>query len=101
MDSHRVTELASGLASRINNLAVASLGADSRALLAQQDELAKQTLALIAQDLNADTADFQQAVVALQAATDAAEHAGQQLHRVGDAIKLTAKAISAVAKLLT
>lgn len=100
MDSHRVTELASGLASRINNLAVASLGADSRALLAQQDELANQTLALIARDLNADTESFQHAIAALQAATDAADHAGRQLQRVGDAIKLTAKAISAVAKLL-
>ncbi|QOZ83354.1 MULTISPECIES: hypothetical protein [Chromobacterium] len=100
MDSHRVTELASGLASRINNLAVASQGADSRTLLAQQDELANQTLALIARDLNADAEDFQRAIVALQAATDAADHAGQQLQRVGDTIKLTAKAISAVAKLL-
>ncbi|OQS33549.1 hypothetical protein [Chromobacterium haemolyticum] len=100
MDNHQVTELASGLASRINNLAVASLGADSRTLLAQQDELANQTLALIARDLNADTEDFQHAIAALQAATEAADHAGRQLQRVGDAIKLTAKAISAVAKLL-
>ncbi|KMN38217.1 MULTISPECIES: hypothetical protein [Chromobacterium] len=101
MDQHTAVELVGGLASRINNLAVASLGADSRTLLAQQDELANQTLALIARELNADTADFQTAIAALQAAIAAADQAAQQLQQVGRAIGLTAKAISAVAKLLT
>jgi len=68
MDSHDLAELTSGLASRVNNLAVLTTGDNSRALLGQQDELAKFAMAAIVKDLDAESTNYKDAIAALNAA---------------------------------
>lgn len=100
MDSHDICELVSGLASRVNNLAVASTGDISRTLLQQQDELSNLALAAIAKDLDATTKDFANSIAVLNQATAAADTAASNLQQVTNAINLIAKAISTVTNLL-
>ncbi len=100
MDNHQLVENAAGLASRVNNLAVLVTGPDSRTLLEQQDELTKLAMAAIVKDLNAERQAYQTALNDLQAAITYMEEASKKVADVAKVIKLVAKAIVSVSKLL-
>lgn len=100
MDSHDICELISGLASRANNLSVATTGQTSRMLLAQQDKLSNLALAAIAMDLDATTQQFADTVKVLKEATTAADAAAKQIQQVTQAIGTIATAITKASSLL-
>ena len=100
MDSHDLVEQTSGLASRVNNLAVQTTGADSRQLLEQQDNLTKLAMAAIVKDLDAGQADFQNAVNLLSNASAQVNTALQNASQVANAIQFVAQAINAVGKVV-
>ncbi|MGB5082406.1 MAG: hypothetical protein WBO23_16890 [Burkholderiales bacterium] len=100
MNSHELAELTTGLASRVNNLAVLTTGDACRELLAQQDELAKLAMAAIVKDLAAERANYQRAIAALTEASDFLGNADKKIANVAKAIELVAKAIGAVGKAL-
>ena len=100
MDSHSIAEMTSGLASRVNNLAILATGDQSRQLLAQQDELAKLAMAAIVKDLNSERADYKSAVAALEAAIQFVGKADKQISNIANAISLVAKALTEVGKVI-
>ncbi len=100
MDNHILAENTTGLASRVNNLAVFATGTDCRTLLAQQDELAKLAMAAIVKDLNAEQQEYKTALNDLHAAITYIGDASKKIADVAKAIGLVAKAIASVSKLL-
>lgn len=100
MSGHELSEKTTGLASRVNNLAVQTKGDDCRILLAQQDELAKLAMAAIVKDLNSERADYARALAALDAAIQYLGEADKKISNVAKAIELVAKAISQVGKVI-
>lgn len=103
--NHELAEKLSGLASRVNNLAVCHTDEDSRAFLALQDRLAQLTEAAIVEDLSSEDADYQEALKGINDAIDFIGEADSQIADVAKAIKLVSKAadladkaIKAVAK---
>lgn len=96
MNEHSIAEMTSGLASRVNNLAVATSGPDSRILMEQQDELAKLAMAAIVQDLDSIQAKYADAVKALTDATAKANTAIANIGKVQQAISTIATAIAKV-----
>lgn len=96
MDSHSIAAMTSGLASRANNLAVATTGPDSRNLMAQQDQLAKLAMQAIVQDLDSSQANYSAAVQALADATNQADAAMAKIGNVALAITSIANAIAKV-----
>lgn len=101
MDSHELAEKTTGLASRVNNLAVEATGDDSRTLLGQQDDLIKLAMAAIVRDLDAQQAPYKSALQALDIAIQKVGSAGKEIDRTAKAIKAVASAIKAVAKVVT
>jgi hypothetical protein len=100
MSDQAVTVLTAGLVSRVNDLAAAVSGDACQTLLQQQDQLSDLMLATIARDLDAQAQSFDQAVVALHAAIDAATAAQADLKKTTDAIDKIAKAIAQIGALL-
>ncbi len=100
MDSHDLAELTTGLASRVNNLAVLTTGDTCRKLLGQQDELAKLAMVAIVKDLDAESTAYEDAIAALNAATKILGDADKKIANVSKAIELVDKAISAAGKAL-
>ena len=100
MDSHDLVEMTTGLASRVNNLAVQTAGTASRTLMSQQDQLAKLAMAAIVQDLDAGQADYQNAVNLLSNAIAQVDTALQKTAEVTKAIDLIAQALASVSKVL-
>ncbi len=98
--NHELAEQISGLASRVNNLAVLHTGDDSRTFLQQQDQLAKLALAAIARDLDAQDNAYQAALQGVKAAIAYLGDANKQLADAAKGIKLVAKAITLVTKAL-
>jgi hypothetical protein len=98
--SHELSELTSGLSSRVNNLAVLESGNDCRVLLEQQDRLAKLTMAAIVKNLNEEQASYKEALIGLNDAIKYIGEADKKIDNVAKAIKLTAKAIGLVDKAL-
>ncbi len=98
--NHELAEEISGLASRVNNLAVLHTGDDSRTFLQQQDQLAKLALAAIARDLDAQNSAYQAALQGIRTATAYLGDANQQIADAAKGIKLVAKAITLVTKAL-
>lgn len=98
--SHELAEKTSGLASRVNNLAVYHTGEESRALLEQQDRLAKLALVAIVKELSDEHRDYKAAVKGLNEAIDFIGEADSQIQGVAKAIRLAAKAADLVEKAL-
>ncbi len=98
--NHELAAEISGLASRVNNLAVLHTGDDSRTFLQQQDQLAKLALAAIARDLNAQDSAYQAALQGIRTANAYLGDASKQLADAAKGIKLVAKAITLVTKAL-
>ena len=98
MDSHDLAELLTGLASRLNNLMIATTGDISRQCGDLQATLAGQAMAAISRDLDAATSQYAGAVSALQGATQAADAAAQQLQQTSNSIEFVAKAIQLAGK---
>lgn len=101
MDNHLLSEKVTGLASRVNNLAVATIGRDSRRLLELEDELAKLAMLAIKMDLNAESPLYQEAVEALELASNSVEAAIERIDEVAKAIESIAQGITTVRKILT
>lgn len=101
MDNHLLSEKVTGLASRVNNLAVATIGPDSRRLLELEDELAKLAMLAIKMDLNAESPLYQEAVEALELASNSVEAAIERIDQVAKAIESIAQGITTVRKILT
>jgi len=89
---HDLAELTTGLASRINNLAVLETGPNSRTLLELQDRLAELAMLAIVKDLNAERADYQACINGLNEAIDYIGNADKKIDDVPKAIQLTVKA---------
>lgn len=100
MDPHLIASMTSGLASRVNNLAVEATGQDSRNLMAQQDQLAKLAMAAIVQDLDNSISIYTDAVQSLADATSQADAALADITKVSQAIALIANAITKVSAVL-
>jgi hypothetical protein len=98
--AHELTEKLAGLASRVNDLAVATTGEPSRELLALQKRLTQQTLEAIAQALDAQDAAYKKAMGALDDAIDAIDEADEAIEGIARKIRIAAKAADAVEKLL-
>lgn len=98
--AHELAEKTTGLASRVNNLAVNHTGEDSRQLLQEQDRLAKLALAAIVQDLNDEQAEYKAALKGLNEAIDYIGEADKEIEGVAKAIRLVAKAADLVEKVL-
>lgn len=98
--SHELVERTAGLASRVNNLAVYHSGKASRLLLEQQDKLAKFALAAIVKELNEEHSDYKAALKGLDDAIKYIGAADRDIEGVSKAIKLTAKAVALVEKVL-
>lgn len=100
MGSHQLAEKTTGLASRVNNLAVGTTGPDSRRLREQEDELAKLSLVAITKDLNAEDPLYQEAVASIERANITVEQAEVKIDQVAQAIELVAQAITRVRAVL-
>ena len=94
--AHDLTEKTAGLASRVDNLVALETGDDSRALEALQERLEKRTLASIVANLHDSEKKYQDAVAALDNATDIIGEADHQIQNISKAIKLIAKAADLV-----
>jgi hypothetical protein len=92
MDNHGLAEKLSGLASRVNNLAVLHTGEDSRELLQEQTQLADLAKAAIIEDLNAEHDAYKAALSGLDAAINYIGDADHEIQDVAKAISLVAKA---------
>jgi hypothetical protein len=90
--NHQLAEKVSGLASRVNNLAVHHSGHESRTLLELQDQLAKVEMVAIVKDLHAEQADYQAAVQGLNEAIAFVGEATTRIENVARVIQLVAKA---------
>ncbi len=97
---HELAENLSGLASRVNNLAVLHTGNESRTLLEQQDQLTKLALAAIAKDLDAERPAYKAALQSVKDAIGFIGAADNRLDNVAQGIKLVAKAITLATKAL-
>jgi len=100
MDPHDLAEQTTGLASRVNNLAVQTTGQQSRQLMEQQDVLSKLAMVAIVKELDAGQADYQNAVALLTKAIDQVDTALQKASEVANAINLVAQVITAVSKVV-
>jgi hypothetical protein len=98
--SHELAEKLAGLASRVNDLAVDTTGDDSRTLLALQDQLSDMALAAIVTALDEETARYQKAVKALDAAIDEIGDETAAVEQVTRIIELTKKAADLAEALL-
>ena len=99
--SHDLAEKTTGLASRVNNLAVLQTGVDSRALLEQQDRLAKLALVAIVKDLDAEADEYKAAIKGLDEAIEFIGEAQRKIQDVAKAIRLVKKAADLVEKAIT
>jgi exonuclease VII small subunit len=100
LEQHNLAERTSGLASRINNLAVETSGKDSRALMVKQDELTKLAMLAIVKDLDASDQGYKEAVTSLEEAIQFIDTGNQAIQKVTDTINLVTKAINMVTKVL-
>ena len=100
MEQHNLAERTSGLASRINNLAVETSGKDSRALMVKQDELTKLAMLAIVKDLDASDQNYKDAVASLEETIQFIDTGNQAIQKVTDTINLVTKAVNMVAKVL-
>ena len=100
MSDHALAEGLAGLASRVDNLAHVTTGADSRTLEDQEDRLVKLTLVAIAVDMDATNAKYQDAVKRVQAAVDAIGDADRKIQNVAQVIAGVAKVLDVAEKLL-
>ncbi len=99
--SHDLAEKTTGLASRVNNLAVLQTGDNSRVLLEQQDRLAKLALVAIVKDLDAEADEYKAAVKGLDDAIAFIGEAEKDIQDIAKAIRLVKKAVDLVAKAVT
>lgn len=100
MSDHALAEGLAGLASRIDDLARATAGDDSRTLKEQEDRVAKLALVAIAQEMDATNAAYGNAVARVNAAIAEVGQADKRIEHVAQAIKLVATALDAAEKLL-
>jgi hypothetical protein len=100
MSDHALAEGLAGLASRVDNLAHLTAGAESRTLEDQEDRLAKLTLVAIAVNMDATNAKYRSAVKRVQAAIDAIGDADKKIQNVARVIARVAKALDVAEKLL-
>jgi len=98
--AHDLAELTSGLASRVNNLAVMETGNNCRTLLEQQDRLAKLAMLAIIKELSAERAEYQAAVKGLNEAIAYIGNADKKISEISKAIELLSKAADLVDKAL-
>ena len=61
MDSHDLAEQTAGLASRLNNLAILTSGAESEKFMELRDQLARFAMMAIENELDDEKADYQTA----------------------------------------
>jgi hypothetical protein len=97
---HDLAELTTGLASRVNNLAVLESGPNCRKLLEQQDRLTKLSMLAIVKDLNAEQANYKACIKCLNEAIDYIGNGDKKIANVAKAIQLTAKAADSVEKII-
>ncbi len=100
MDNHQLSERITGLASRVNNLAVNLTGDSSRQLLEQQNELIDLTQIAIVQDLDASAEKYKDALQKVENAIEFIGDESKKIENVSKAIKLVGSAIQAATKLL-
>jgi hypothetical protein len=97
---HDLAELTTGLASRVNNLAVLETGPNSRTLLELQDRLAELAMLAIVKDLNAEKTEYQACIKGLNDAIGYIGSADNKIDDVSKAIQLTAKAADLVEQVI-
>ncbi len=98
MDSHNLAEQSAGLASRLNDLAMLTSGAESEKLLKLRDQLSRFVMKAIETELDDEKAQYQSACNFL---TQAIAEAGLALTRDTDIPKVISeaeRAITAVGK---
>jgi hypothetical protein len=100
MSDHVLVERLAGLASRVDNLAHACVGEESRKLQEQQDRLAKLTLVAIARELDATNRKYKDAVASLTAAIEEIDEADERIENIARVVKLVSKALGAAESLL-
>ncbi|WP_434628352.1 hypothetical protein [Chromobacterium sp. CV08] len=93
MDNHALAEQLTGLASRMNDLMVATTGDESRSFSDLQNALSGQAMAAIARSLDQTTSQYADVVATLQAACSAADDAERQLAKTANSIEFVAKAL--------
>ncbi|AUH51680.1 hypothetical protein CXB49_13070 [Chromobacterium sp. ATCC 53434] len=98
MDNHDLAESLTGLASRMNDLMVATTGDDSRRFQDLQSELSGQAMAAIARSLDQTTSQYADAVATLQSACSAADDAERRLAQTANSIEFVAKALKLAAQ---
>ena len=98
MDSHDLAEQTAGLASRLNNLAILTSGAESEKFMELRDQIARFAMMAIENELDDEKADYQTASNIL---AQAIAEAGLALTLEADVSKVigqTEHAIAAVSK---
>ena len=100
MSDHALAEGLAGLASRVDGLSQLAEGGDRDALTAEADRLTKLLLVAIARDMDATSAQYQDAVNQVAAATGAIGAADQKIQKVADVIALVAKALDVAEKVV-
>jgi hypothetical protein len=98
MDAHDLAEQTAGLASRLNNLAVLTAGAESRKLLSLRDRLSTFTMKAIETPIDEQKADYQTASNFLAQAIAEAGLALTREAEVSEVAGHTEHAIAAVSK---
>lgn len=98
--SHDLAEQTTGLASRVNNLAVITMGPECQSLLELQDRLAKQVMVAIVKDLNEERADYQAAIKGLNDAIALIGEGNKRIENVAKVIKMATKAADLVDKVI-
>jgi hypothetical protein len=95
MLAHDLAEQTAGLASRLNDLAMLTSGAESEKLLEQRNQLSRFTMMAIETELDEERAEYQSACNFL---AQAIAEAGLALTRGAEASKVIAQAEQAIAE---
>lgn len=100
MPAHNLAEQAAGLASRVNELALLTGGAESQKLMGQRDRLAQLTMTVITSELDEEKAEYQSASNLLMQAIAQAGLAENRGADIAVVIEQVTKAIAALEKAL-
>lgn len=98
MNAHDLAEQTAGLASRMNNLAMLTTGAESEKLQELRDQLARFTMMAVETELDEEKADYQSACNFLAQAIAEAGLAYTREAEVSKVISETERAMAAVGK---
>jgi hypothetical protein len=99
--SHELSEKLTGLASRVNNLVVASTGDACRNLQQLEDQVTKYALVAIRLDLDEEEGSYKDALAKVNTSITDIDNVDAALAKIGDTISSIKNVVDAVGQVLT